>query len=197
MYCIHESDTLNDFILNYFQKKWPHSSSSRRCRSSCSFCIRARRRRSASSRDASSASMVPPTLRPVGVPGDSESVWGGQNATSSASCHRKPSVIFHQGLVLFTCTQFSAGRFRDLLVGAFTFAGLPVQGAVVTLVVAAGSGGPLPERGGRVLTRRAGRLGPTSARSHPGSKTTNGQYRHGNTQHPHTGLSVCVYTFLV
>ncbi len=49
-----------------------HLSSSCRCLSSCSFCIRARRRLSASSLDASSASVVPPTLLPVGVPGDSE-----------------------------------------------------------------------------------------------------------------------------
>lgn len=48
-----------------------HLSSSCRCLSSCSFCIRARRRLSASSLDASSASVVPPTLLPVGVPGDS------------------------------------------------------------------------------------------------------------------------------
>lgn len=48
-----------------------HLSSSCRCFSSCSFWIRARRRLSASSLDASSASVVPPTLLPVGVPGDS------------------------------------------------------------------------------------------------------------------------------
>lgn len=55
-----------------FTEEEAHLSSSCRCFSSCSFWIRARRRRSASSLDASSASVVPPTLRPVGVLGDSE-----------------------------------------------------------------------------------------------------------------------------
>lgn len=144
-----------------------------RCLSSCSFCIRARRRLSASTLDASSASIVPPTLLPVGVPGDSGDK-DGWIVSRQQQQHPGPNVNDHTYSThcVFTCGQFSAGGFGDLLLWSFRFGWFSLQGAMtfdlsLAPVIGARSGGSLSERGGGILAWGAGRLGTILGWPHP------------------------------
>lgn len=174
---------------SWYLEEEAHLSSSCRCFSSCSFWMRARRRRSASSLDASSASVVPPTLRPVGVLGDSVEEEEEVMKDKLCVCKLNPDVTslclcFYLSpnnniSSVFTCVQLSAGGFRDLFaLWRLWFGGLPVQGAVTfdlseSPVVGAGGGGSLSERGGRVLSGGAGGLGAAPVGLHPETEERN------------------------